>query len=190
MTPTTPTPTADPATDANSLAASALPWAHRLAERAARGRPDLAEALTDAATDGVLRALRTWKPDGGASFRTYAGRVVAMAVRRARRRLADRPRALGLADLATVAGDLDPPARDRDPAEAADLADLPADLREAVRLVYGGGHTTREAGELLGVHKDTVRNRLKAAARLLAEDGAVRPVRLPGAKRVRGSIGH
>lgn len=43
------------------------------------------------------------------------------------------------------------------------VANLPAELREAFELDYYGERTYEEAAELLGVHRDTIKRRLRAA---------------------------
>ena len=45
-----------------------------------------------------------------------------------------------------------------------ELRDLPADLRDAVRLYLIDGYTMEEAGLLMGASTATFRDRLKAAA--------------------------
>lgn len=72
--------------------------------------------------------------------------------------------------------EFDPPAGSADGATRTDLVSdlyealdtLPDDLREVVLLLYFQGLTQAEAGELLGLHKDTVRERWAKARVILA----------------------
>lgn len=160
--------------------------AMRYATRQANGRGQAcAEALRDAATDGVMKSRGRYDPARSTrGFGPFAFGVVKNFIRRAQRtysrRLANRPEFGPLTeDLAA-----------RDLPEGVELSDLPLELLDAVEGVYIQGLTTREAAKRAGVAKATIDARLRAAAEALAEDGVAEPIRPPGTKRVRGGRGH
>lgn len=152
---------------------------------------ETAEALQDAATDGVMNARDRFDPARcTAGFGPFCMAVVKTRVRRAQRRLADRRRR----EPSHSPLPEDFPARELPAAGGVpmtpDLRDLPPDLRDTVRLVYVDGYSYEDAGLLLGVSNFTVSERLRRAAHMLAPDGAERPERRPKEKRVRGGKGH
>lgn len=180
----------------NEMAKAVLPRALAVARQWAWGRDDLAEKLIDAATDGVLRAIKLYRPEQG-EFPTFAMRVVEKRLAIARRnymgQVANRPAMASLSVDDDSA--IDPPAADkpiggRTPMSP-ELKDLPQELWLAVFLVYFCGYTLEDAGLLSGcLSAPSISKRLREAAVILAADGAEQPVRRPREKRVRGGKGH
>jgi RNA polymerase sigma factor (sigma-70 family) len=155
----------------NELAKQALPVAYAIADAISRGRgSELVDAARDAATDAVTRAVNRYRPECGdwLSFvRVCCRREVRRDIRRAARKKAMRPK--------TVAFDesFEPAAREEPASDAVPSPDtmskLPAELREAVWLVFGDGLTQREAAERLGIAPRTLRTRLRTAAEILRD---------------------
>jgi RNA polymerase sigma factor (sigma-70 family) len=164
--------------DQNELAASILPAALAYARKKARGRSDLTEALQDAATDAVARAVRLHQPGRGA-FRPYAWLGIKRGVGRALRLWLDRRDSRP--ETLSIDGDGEQRGYDPPDTRSAGLAELhpdtvrmlPPGQREAVELYCVEGYTLREAGDRLGITAAAVRARLIAAAERIAGRPAV-----------------
>ena len=127
-------------------------------------RGEIAEAVRDAASDAVVWCAKNYKRSHG-PFPNYAGAAVAKFVRRAilkfRRAEKTRPVMGSLPEHDLPAKTL--PSAGRVPMTP-ELADLPDDLRDVVRLYMIDGYTMEEIGLLIGVSEATVRTRLTLAA--------------------------
>lgn len=158
----------------------ALAYAKRRAPR-----PDeLTECAIDGATSGVMWAIEHFDPTRGGGFMGFCASAVKRFVWRATelhaRRYHNRPGTDGLPD--------DLAAREQYgvgviPIPSA-VADLPTDLRDAVRFFYIDRFDLRECGLLLGVAPETVRQRLSHAARILGA-GLIPRRRGTGEKRLK-----
>lgn len=143
-----------------------------------------ADDIRSAALEGLVKAARTYQPDGPAKFTTFAWMCVHAAVVDEQRRLLfgrngsrDRRRECPYPD------GFDPPAPNTDPAE---LVDQAADRDWALRLLnqianptnrtvarwyFLDGHTLADIGRLLGVTESRVCQRVADVRNQLAGRG-------------------
>jgi DNA-directed RNA polymerase specialized sigma24 family protein len=166
------------ATVPDDVLSTILTQAHRWA--AGQGRTEEErEVAVDAATDAIVKALESFDPTRG-DFGTWAllhvRPKVHQRIGRHRARFHGRP-AVGQMPDEFDAEARDLPSAGRVPMTA-DLRDLPADLRDAVRFFYIDGFSLRDCGLLLGCSHHEVRARLAQAAGLLADQPA------PGGNRL------
>ena len=160
----------------------ALDRATKYVEKRTRG--EAGEVAYDAAVDAIVWASKNYRPEHG-PFENYCNRLTKQFIGRALVKLRERARArpghepLPDYDLAAkslpIAGEIP---------MTADLADLPDDLRDAVRFYMIDGFTMQEIGLLCGMSAATVRMRLIAAARKLNPGVRLNHTRAKGERRL------
>jgi RNA polymerase sigma factor for flagellar operon FliA len=163
-----------------------LDWARAIAREKARGDEGLYQDLESAAALGLAQAARTWRPDGGASFRTHAFTRMNGAIADEMRKRDHLSRSMRQAVSVGLAKDPGPPAPlteevvDElvDPALELELVETAAVLRDAIHalpererfvmwLRLEDELPLREIGQLLGVTESRVSQiATKALARL------------------------
>lgn len=165
-----------------------LKAAHQEADRRTRHMPALRELATDAATDGVCWALRRYSADRG-SFEAFALTTVRSfiwkQVSASATKHKNRPVVVELGDELRdilAAPDRSEHYTERDFVLPENVAALPPDLRDAVRLFHIDKYDLRDIGLLMGCTMETARRRLLQAAKALGGELA-RPERAAGAKR-------
>jgi RNA polymerase sigma factor (sigma-70 family) len=165
----------------------ALRDAHRYAVSRTRRCPALAEIATDAAVDEIVWRLPRFDEGRGDPFGAFVAASVKLFVGRAIARSAEkhatRPTHVDLDDTPVAAPNRSTHDDGRDVQLPEAVQELPAELRDSVRLFYLDGFDLRDIGLLMGCTMETVRRRLKLAARALSADVA-RPERKSGAKRM------
>lgn len=162
--------------------ADAYAWALGHAAHASRGRcPDLAEAIHDAATDGVVWAVESFDPSkvGRGGFASFSASAVRRCVKRALYQWVNRERP----DVFSIDADGGPEPESNAAVQPLTMADLPEDLAFTVRLYMVDGYSLREVGVLTGVGPNVVQRKLRKAAELLAP-GRVKPQRKAGERRL------
>lgn len=157
------------ATVPDDVLSSVLSQAHEWAARQGRNDEER-EVARDAATERLVEALSKYDPARG-DFGGYALRFIRPRVRQALARHRDkahnRPPVAHIPDGCDLrASDL--PSAGRVPMTAV-LADLPADLRDAVRFRFIDGFALEDCALLLGCSYREARARLDRAAALLAD---------------------
>lgn len=147
--------------------ATLLPLAEALARRFLRRLPRRADPdeVRAAALEGAWRATLRWRPDGGASLRTFAGHLIRASImdrlranlprgaRRARVRRLPAHHSLDHEDALELAAPEQPPALDDADEADALLRHCTEWQRLALRMTYLGGMTRAEAGAVLGLTK-------------------------------------
>lgn len=168
--------------------ATAYTAAMSFADKIAGTHWEMRDAAHDGATNGIMWALANHDPDKG-TFGPFAGRAVRRFVGRAvvklSQKLSTRPRVVSLS-LPDDAGEMELAGRDVDAGDiqlSERARELPKQLQDVVRLFYVDRFPMRDCALLLGCSADTVHERLKRAADLLAA-GEPRPVRPAGTKRM------
>lgn len=151
-------------------------WAYELLRRLAASfrRPALFDDLVQEGYFGWLDAVRTWRPEGGASLRTLAGR-------RAYGRMQDlvhgdrrRPTSPRLVPLERVLGTpLEPGRLDPDRVGARDelyhvMRELPARARQVLWLRHAERLDVVEVAQRLGVSRTTAITDYRAAIRAVS----------------------
>lgn len=173
---------------------AAYQWAERYAVRRAGVVDELREVARDAATMAVFWARDHFREERAPrGFPPFAKSAVKRRVWRAIQRHAQHHhRRPSVVSLAACEWDVegDGPELESRPGGVGTIAlpeavaDLPPDLRDAVRLFYIDRFTQREGALLCGCSQWLFRQRLREAARLLGT-GLERPaVRSAGAKRM------
>ena len=142
----------------------------RYARRRAPWPDTLTEKAIDAGTDGVLWARANYFAKRG-TFAAFAAaavkRFVTSCLRHEASKFRNQPTRQGLHEGIPARQISDNGAEVPLPLA---VRDLPADLRDVVRFFYVDRFDIRECSLLLGIHRETVRARLKEAAARLAED--------------------
>lgn len=131
------------------------------------GSADLAEELLAEVLERATRAWRRYDPRR-ASERTWLTAIALNAWRDHERRQAVETRALPRLVPAATGGDFVDDLLERDRIRSA-VAELPADEREAIALVYGADLSQREAARALGVRLTTLQGRVYRGLRRLRE---------------------
>jgi RNA polymerase sigma factor for flagellar operon FliA len=152
-----------------------LCWARAMAREKARGDEGLYQDLESAAMLGLAQAARSWRPDGGAAFRTHAYKRMHGAMADELRKRDHLPRSARQAVSAGLAEDPGPPTplSDElvdelvDPTLALEHVETAALLRDAIHALPDRERFVmwlrledelplREIGQLLGVTESRV----------------------------------
>lgn len=167
--------------------AKALTEGQRYAKRRARNSAKLAEVAGDAVTDALVWSIQVFDPSRGVRFSSFVSKAVERFVWRkigqSAKRFHEGPTHCELNEnipapkRALVGGD--------GTGLSLDARELPGDLRDTVRFFYVDRFDVRECAMLLGCSSETIRDRLRRAAKALAGDDCdVQRVRKAGEKRV------
>jgi DNA-directed RNA polymerase specialized sigma24 family protein len=162
-----------PESDVKTAYEGALAYAARFAIPYADGQ----EQYTDAATDGVMWAIRNCT--NADTFLGFCRSAVRKFVKRKWHKLREKRESRpGVEALPEHVAD-----RDTKPVKPINIEELPEDLACIVTFYLVEGYDLREIAMLTGQCFKTVQRKLQRAAALLAE-GRIKPARKPGERRL------
>jgi RNA polymerase sigma factor (sigma-70 family) len=165
-------------------------WALLHASNAVPRPAEAREGARDSATDAVVWAINNYDPSKG-KFGFFAQSVIRRVVKLHMGRMHERRRPMPLSMDASIDGEEVETLHDCVPAREnqvrgsqllpTTINDLPDEMQAAIRFYFVDGYCVRDCAHLLGCSVETVRVRLRSAARLLAP-GVKEPRRKNGTK--------